>query len=547
MLGLLLFSVVPASRSEVASIDYSSCKTVCKCIDNQRPTARCSGAGIDTVPNDLHPNLVSLDLSFNKINYLGSMDHYRQLENLNLAHNSIQSVVDGAFAESGNLVQLDLSHNKIGEVTASDLEGLDQLASLDLSSNQIIKIEGYAFTICSVMQEIDLANNQLISLSPQAFQGAVRAKLRELNLSHNLFKVFPAEALQGMSSLSVLDFSRNPLQRLDSAVFARIGASLIKLNLADCGIHTIGPQAFIGLPDLHYLDLSSNGLSRLPNEAFRHIPNLEELHIGNNKLTSLGKMDFAHLKSLKTLGLNGCHEEKLSLEAGLLQSNWDLETLNITHCGLNARIGEEVSLRHLAQLRRVSFHASGLHSLPANLLPAFDLESLDLTGCELECSCSLIWLKELVTLKPFVVSGASCIDPDGKTVNLRDMNSQLLHCEGAPLSALTILGAVVAIVFAVAIIACAVVMCRKPAPVCGLLHCSRRAYSPKHKIRGSAKFSGKDDIKVIQNRNLGEGRNFIQLPGLDRHQEVETENNSSHSHVYEELPGDFPDVKISEI
>ena len=66
-----------------------------------------------------------------------------------------------------------------------------------------------------------------------------------------------------------------------------------------CPCTYIGPEAFLGLSDLRYLDLSLNGLSSLPNDAFKHVASLEELQIGSNKLTSLGRRDLALLKSLK--------------------------------------------------------------------------------------------------------------------------------------------------------------------------------------------------------------------------------------------------------
>ena len=223
-----------------------------------------------------------------------------------------------------------------------------------------------------------------------------RGSLRELSLAHNLLGAVPRVALQGLGHLAMLDLSENQISILQNRDFEGISPGLMELRMSGCGLHSISDSAFYGVGSLKTLDLSNNGLSAAPNRAFGYVKHLEELSIGRNKLRTLHSGDFLFLERLKHFDLDGCSVDSLTLDPGIFRQNTNMETIKIRCPGLTT-VSEEVSFKHMPALHSLSFHGSGLETVPRNLAKYQDLATLDLGSNPLRCDCNLEFLYKLLT------------------------------------------------------------------------------------------------------------------------------------------------------
>lgn len=128
----------------------------------------------------------------------------------------------------------------------------------------------------------------------------------------------PVESLRGLRNLTLLDLSRNHIERVPSGAFASLH-SLATLKLADNNLSLAAdafqgledtlknlnlkgtrqkrvPEAIKGLRTLAFLDLAQNGLRELPGPAGAHIleglHSLSALNLERNLIQSVGETTF---------------------------------------------------------------------------------------------------------------------------------------------------------------------------------------------------------------------------------------------------------------
>jgi len=420
---------------------------------------------------------------------------------------------------------LNLRENNIGTVGLNDFQGLSQLATLNLAENAIDNITAQAFKWSQHLQSVNLANNRLDGLHPDTFGGAVRGTLRGLDLSGNHFRTIPREALDGLVDLTSLDFSGNPIGKIDSGEFQHIGGKLIELNLSGCQIYHVGAIAFYGLNSLKKLDLSNNGLTEAPNRAFNNLVMLEELKIGRNKIKSFGRKDFLSLKNLKHFNVEGCNAGEFHLKEGVFSENTNLERILIK-CPDLKTITSDINLIHLSVLKSLILHGSGLESVPEHLTNYYDLTTLDLSANPLNCDCNLAFLHNL---PPAIQLSGICSTPERlANTDIRRLREKDYKCESSHKN-----GALIAGLTAAAILSGSAI-------VLGLFWWKRKPWSLsvlKHKRkrkRLSANFSGsKKDIKVVQNEDI-DAEGFLQLPGLEDYGDIKEESDNNE-HLYAEV------------
>jgi len=518
MLLLLLLTIVKCDP-----LLHGSCDTACICDSH---SVECKDRQLDNIPNDLNPYITRLDVRRNRIKYVSNMEAYSRLEFLDLSENEIVEIKPHCFRESSEMLTLNLRENKIGTVGLNDLQGLRQLVTVDLAENAIDNITAGAFKWSENLQSVNLANNRLDGLHPDTFRGPVRETLRGLDLSGNHLRTIPREALTGLVDLTSLDFSGNPLGKIDSGEFQQIGGKLIDLNLSGCQLYHVGAIAFYGLNTLKNLDLSNNGLTEVPNRAFNNLGMLEELHIGRNKLKFFGKRDFLSLKNLKRFLVEGCNAGELTLKEGIFRENTNLESILIK-CPDLKTISDDVSLVHLSVLKSLNLHGSGLQSIPEHLTNYHDLTTLDLSSNPLHCDCNLAFLH---SLPPGIQLSGVCSSPD-KVANtdIRRLREKDYKCDNSTKNAGLIAGLTISgILAAVGIVGAVFWWKKKPWSLSILKHKRKRK-------RLSANFSGsKKDIKVVQNDDIDATAGFLQLPGLEDYGDTK-ENSDNNEHLYAEV------------
>ena len=110
-------------------------------------------------------------------------------------------------------VILDLNGNQLEIIRENDFAGLDFLINLNVSYSKVSSIEDKAFSHTKNLEFLDLSNNELTMVNLQQLRN-----LRELDLSHNSFKVLPTlEEESGVYlPLVKLDISHNPFTSIQA-------------------------------------------------------------------------------------------------------------------------------------------------------------------------------------------------------------------------------------------------------------------------------------------------------------------------------------------
>lgn len=121
--------------------------------------ADCSHLSLGTVPQDLPANIVSLDMSHNKLPGLppDSFAHYPGLVHLDVSHNSI-SKLDGGLCRTLNMLQtLNMGHNQVLHLQLDDLVHCANMTHLILASNRLRRY-GETFSALKVQRLSDREN-----------------------------------------------------------------------------------------------------------------------------------------------------------------------------------------------------------------------------------------------------------------------------------------------------------------------------------------------------------------------------------------------------
>uniref|UniRef100_K3WZE1 Uncharacterized protein n=1 Tax=Globisporangium ultimum (strain ATCC 200006 / CBS 805.95 / DAOM BR144) TaxID=431595 RepID=K3WZE1_GLOUD len=243
-----------------------------------------------------------------------------------------------------------------------------------------------------------------------------------INLCGRRLKELPTSLFRGrdvlntLSSLLVLDLSKNRLQNLPGEMFAHL-FTLQALNLSDNELEAL--PAEIGeardlqvldlhgnqlraVPDqikhLHYLkvlDLAYNQLQTFGGECCDGLLALEELNLSSNRLESLSE-SVGSLSALQTLLLRG--NPTLKVLPGALQRLGGLITWDFSACA-QKRIGKDVFGPSLSNLRALTLAHNMLSSLPAGIGKVKWLQALDVkNNLLISLPPQLCELTELVVL-----------------------------------------------------------------------------------------------------------------------------------------------------
>nr|CAD7595754.1 unnamed protein product [Timema genevievae] len=219
------------------------------------------------------------DLNKNKFTEIEGLS-FHGLEGLNilkLKHNSIVTLLDGAFWGLKNMTVLHLDFNNITTVTKGWLYGLTSLHQLSLSYNNISIIEQDGWEFCQQLVDLDLSYNKLEAIQRGTLQHLY--KLRKLHLDSNKISYIAEGAFNNTPSLEVLELNHNRISwTIEDVNGAFISLKhLVKFGLASNHIKSINKNAFAGLEKIKMLDLRNNSVTSIQENAFEWMHNMEEL------------------------------------------------------------------------------------------------------------------------------------------------------------------------------------------------------------------------------------------------------------------------------
>ncbi|XP_069161974.1 LOW QUALITY PROTEIN: uncharacterized protein [Procambarus clarkii] len=159
--------------------------------------------------------------------------------------------------------------------------GLDPSTQvLDLRHNnlRILPRDSFVYTGLVNLQKVWLNFCNLMRLEKGAFR--MLNNVVELDLSNNLLRTVPSEALMDMGGLR-------------------------ELRLAHNSLTTIPPLAFVPTPELVHLDLSHNSIAVIEEGALRALSRLEVLNLSDNKLMTMDASDLMLIAVLRVIHLEG--------------------------------------------------------------------------------------------------------------------------------------------------------------------------------------------------------------------------------------------------
>ncbi|KAJ8928624.1 hypothetical protein NQ314_018787 [Rhamnusium bicolor] len=218
---------------------------------------------------------------------------------LNLANNKLTRIDANLFHDLYTLQILNLEHNSINVIADGAFSELKNLHALTLTQNKIARIESYHFSGMYALNELLLDSNEIEYIHPKAFENVTN--LQDLGLNGNKLDGVPVGIGQ-LRFLKTLDLGKNRIESVSNSSFEGLDL-LYGLRLVDNHIVNISRDAFSTLPSLHVLNLASNKIKYVEQSAFSSNPTLMAIRLDANELTDISGV-FTNLQSLVWLNVS---------------------------------------------------------------------------------------------------------------------------------------------------------------------------------------------------------------------------------------------------
>ncbi|KAJ8949643.1 hypothetical protein NQ318_010059 [Aromia moschata] len=378
-----IFGIIPILEGIQVMEELVMCPEICQC---DGFITDCRYSGLTELPLGINPNVISLDLSYNKINiFPPSLKNYGNLKYLNMSRNRLSTLSYSDFNGLENLEMLDLTYNLFRDwkdIHSGTFSRLRNIIYFDMSNNPLGSIPQFSsHLIVSSLQILKLNNCSMRSLPVQVFNSLLN--LKELHIAGN-----PVTTLNdsfNLDSLKFIDISHCDLEfcwriYLSGCTLEWIPngnlRSLTVLNLQGNFLRSLPDNIFTNFPNLISLNLSYNAIALIEDNAFRGLDNVKTIDVSLNKLTLIREKIF--LPAISLLYLNLSHNYLSSID-GITSTS--LKHLDVSYCEIYAI--DKFSLENLPKLVELSLARNFLSSLPDGWI-ADRLVYLDVSGCRIK-------------------------------------------------------------------------------------------------------------------------------------------------------------------
>ncbi|XP_057483805.1 cuscuta receptor 1-like [Actinidia eriantha] len=360
-------------------------------------------------------SLKELDLSDNEIEVF---EPIQDLEILRLSGNSLNNSILASLRGLSTLKSLDLSFNSLtGSIHVQELDAFRNLEELNLSGNEIesfVNPEGVKSL--EKLKVLYLGNNKFNNTSNlMKSLMALSSSLKTLYFTGGELKgKFRMEGLGNLSNLEELFLKWTSL---DKNFLQSIGmlTSLKTLSLVGCSIEGNLPnQGWCELKNLQELDLSSNQLEGTLPPCLGNLTYLQMVDLSDNHLSgNIASSPLSILKSLEYLSLsNNDFQVPVSFKSFANHSN-----LKFILCDDNILTGENDSYTWAPkfQLRAFTFPSwtrnNSIAALPNFLYYQYDLRIIDLSHTKLSGMFPTWLLENNTRLEGIYLSDNSLVGP----------------------------------------------------------------------------------------------------------------------------------------
>lgn len=205
------------------------------------PAGVCDGRSrsLSSIPSGLTAAVKSLDLSNNRIAYVGSSDLRKcvNLRALRLGANSIHTVEEDSFSSLGSLEHLDLSYNHLSNLSSSWFKSLSTLKFLNLLGNPYKTLgETPLFSHLPNLRILKIGNNDTFAeIQAKDFQGLTFLQELEIGASH--LQRYAPKSLRSIQNISHLILHMRPPALLPK-IFVDLLSSLEYLELRNTDFST---------------------------------------------------------------------------------------------------------------------------------------------------------------------------------------------------------------------------------------------------------------------------------------------------------------------
>lgn len=252
-------------------------------------------------------NLELLELEINNIQQIdsGAFEGLEKLEGLSLKNNKLTSLPENIFDPLKALKWINMENNKLTFLHPMIFVKCHSLEHLYMEKNGLIIANLYFSS--KMMQHLDFTLNKLQELAIRVTTNSSLSSHSELtilaeDMQIKSFWIDPqlqvtqlrmsgnkltdiSNITNFLTSLSILDFSNNPIGTLAPQAFSNL-ISLTELHLTNCKIKFTG-SPFDGLNNLIRLLLDSNNLQSFNLKWLEKLENLNEVDFTRNNLTKL--------------------------------------------------------------------------------------------------------------------------------------------------------------------------------------------------------------------------------------------------------------------
>lgn len=249
------------------------------------------------------------------------------------------------------------------------------MQKLNLSNNEISVFPENLYKFYNLIS-LDISRNRLIELPENALQNLT--SLEVLNLSRNYFESWlnlnPNDVFGPATNLKTLDLSHNKFKTMGNLANQEllVSSTIETLILENCEIASIhGRSPLAGLTNIKVLKLNFNPLLRIQNLISSSLKSLE---VSNCALSTINHNEFMYLPSLLYLKMSHNYRLELSASAHNLFSD-SLKYVDISFCNVL-----QPNLQGFPNLRKAILNHNMIRYLRSNeFLNNTKLEYLDLS------------------------------------------------------------------------------------------------------------------------------------------------------------------------